>query len=130
MLEIIKKEIYSKVSSAYAQTLEELSAEIKSLREEVASLKSQKTSDITITNNQITISPNPTDGQVRVNFKNVPNERLLLSVYDMAGTKVKDVAIDGNRSEENLNLNFLTSGTYLCKIVGKNTNFTGKIVKK
>ncbi|GAA4152900.1 hypothetical protein GCM10022217_08070 [Chryseobacterium ginsenosidimutans] len=130
MLEIIKKAVYSKVSSEYAQTLEELSSEIKSLREEVASLKSQKTLDIAVTNNQITISPNPTDGQIRVNFKNVPNERLLLSVYDMAGTKVKDVTIDGNRSEENLNLNFLTSGTYLCKIVGKNTNFTGKIVKK
>jgi hypothetical protein len=54
----------------------------------------------------------------------------LLSVYDAVGSKVEDVAIDGNRNEENLNLNFLMSGTYLCKIVGKNTNFTGKIVKK
>lgn len=131
MMEIIKESVYNRVAGEYSQSLAQMSEEIKLLRQEIAEMKGQKAQSTTVlTSNQITISPNPTDGQIRINFSNMPNEKLLLSLYDMRGSKIKDIAMDGNRNEETVNLNFLTSGTYLCKIAGKNTNFTGKIVKK
>ena len=131
MMEVIKESVYSRVANEYSQSLAQMSEEIKLLRQEIAEMKGQKTSGAAvITGNQITLSPNPTDGQIRITFRDTPNEKLLLSLYDMRGSKIKDITIDGNRSEETVNLNFLTSGTYLCKIAGKNTNFTGKIVKK
>jgi len=78
----------------------------------------------------ITLSPNPTNGNVSIN--NITTETVdNIQFYDVIGKLVKSVSVDSTNSKTQLNLADLNSGIYLVKItsIKGNTSLKKLVVK-
>ena len=75
----------------------------------------------------IIVYPNPSNDFLKVHFTN-ENDRIDIKVYNNLGQLVLENT--NLKSDENLNLQNLSSGIYTYKITSSNATRTGKIIKK
>ena len=75
--------------------------------------------------NKIIIYPIPTQDAITIEFVNMPNTQINISVFDIIGKKVLENNFIATK-KVNLNLNSLKSGTYLIRI----SDFNGLIETK
>lgn len=83
--------------------------------------------------NSITISPNPVSNSLKINFKNVTNEKVTISIIDAFGREVLTVLNPVFNSENNISINdleTLSSGIYILKISTKTNIQNLKFIKK
>lgn len=70
---------------------------------------------------------NPVSNQITI--KGLTNTVSQLEVYSLLGKRVISADVDG-RTEVSLNVNALTNGMYIVKMIGDNVSFSKKIVKQ
>lgn len=75
----------------------------------------------------LNIYPNPSNGQIIIPNLN-ENETYTLSVYDALGKKVFEESTRSTESQLQLDLQNLSSGTYTLQIIGKDVNYSSKLV--
>ncbi len=87
------------------------------------------TSTNNISNFNLIIHPNPSNGRIRIEMSEVNNEKYKLTITDMLGKTVYDVQKIINGSyEENINISKFGKGTYLFSISSKSTFITKKLI--
>lgn len=75
--------------------------------------------------NSFSISPNPAQSFINVNFSNSTTTPLIMNIFDAIGNVVKTVNVPNNSSEINLEISDLADGIYL---IGNNDGFSKKFV--
>ncbi|WP_394759418.1 N-acetylmuramoyl-L-alanine amidase [Flavobacterium sp.] len=82
--------------------------------------------------NEISVYPNPTEGEFFLNIDNVLNKALDITIFSLTGQSV--YTKNFNSSEEvinqGININHLPSGIYLIKISVDGKEYNKKIIKK
>jgi len=80
-------------------------------------------------NNNILVYPNPTNGIININLIDLPNQTLQASLFDVKGAQVYGSTINVNSKNqiEILDLNKLSSGMYILKLVSNDYNFNQRI---
>jgi hypothetical protein len=68
------------------------------------------------------VFPNPTSGNLNINAEGMTN----ISVYNMVGQKVVDIAVDTNQYV--LDMTSMEVGVYMLKVVSRNGEMTQRIV--
>jgi hypothetical protein len=95
----------------------------------VASNELLSAEDITITNQQIAMYPNPTVGLVNFKLKNLKTEFLEFTIYNPLGQSVGSFQLNSNNLQ--INLSYLSSGLYYYTIKDKERIIIkNKIIKK
>ncbi len=82
--------------------------------------------DSHLTNNQLSFSPNPTDGYI--NIDNPTSELFSLDIYDFRGMLVKKLKIDDEKSQ--VDVSNLIPGIYIIKYASTSHHYTEKLVIK
>ena len=80
----------------------------------------------------VEISPNPTTGQVRINFEATQNAAYGIQVSDALGRVVKSLNIDASKGNNNafVDISELPTGTYYLVLSGSDHQSVEKIVKQ
>lgn len=97
----------------------------------VYSLHVEKQPDASIdelSNESISIYPNPTNSAITVGFDRIIEDNYIVEIIDAIGKKVISKEISGN-SIENISVSNLKSGVYFCKIVFNNKSLTKTFIK-
>ncbi|NNC95729.1 MAG: T9SS type A sorting domain-containing protein, partial [Chitinophagales bacterium] len=81
-----------------------------------------------ITNQNIQLSPNPTDGLVTLMLSSRSDEDLSISIYNTNGKKILTDVINKGAKAKELDLEYLASAVYFIKVQGKNGSFFEKLV--
>lgn len=86
----------------------------------------------TISENNITVFPNPTSNNVSIAIKLTQSEDLVFEMYDITGKKIfsKKENIGAGNTTKSVHLEQYTSGMYILKITGKDINYSQKVIKK
>ncbi len=84
-------------------------------------------STIESANSQISISPNPATDFININLSGLKNELKAISIFDISGRKVRDIAVNEERIYT-INRGQLSSGSYVVKIQLENGDVNKKIV--
>lgn len=86
----------------------------------------------TITENNISIFPNPTSNNVSISIKLTQSEDLVFEMFDITGKKLfsKKENIGAGNTTKSVHLEQYTSGMYILKITGKDINYSQKVIKK
>jgi hypothetical protein len=91
----------------------------------------------TITNNntnkiEAIVYPNPTNGEVNIEFSSELESDVKVELYDMIGNKVSRVRIVAGNTIGNLTLEEMTSGMYLLQVVNSNNDiiYKSKVYKQ
>ena len=89
------------------------------------------TSDETVTNTisskiEAVVYPNPTSGEVNIEFTNELEENVTVELFDMIGNKVSRVNMPNGSTIGNLTLEGMTSGMYLLQVVNLNNDIIYK----
>ena len=85
----------------------------------------------TYTNGSVRIYPNPVNEKVVITLDAEGNDVLVISLFDTAGRllqKSNAVVISG-KNEIEVNTALLGRGNYICRISGKEVNFSCKLIK-
>ena len=84
--------------------------------------------EYTLNNNQISIYPNPTSGNLKIVYKLESNQSGQLEVLDLTGKIVKNITLSNNTFYSNINLESLQNGFYIYNyIVDGRLQESGKI---
>ena len=84
--------------------------------------------EYTLSNNQISIYPNPTSGSLKIVYKLESNQIGQLEVMDLTGKIVKNITLTNNTFYSNINLESLQNGLYIYNyIVDGRLQESGKI---
>jgi subtilisin-like proprotein convertase family protein len=79
----------------------------------------------------LSIYPNPNDGNFNIVFDNAIGDKVNISVFDISGRSVYVKAFDvSSVFDQNINLNAVSPGMYLVRIVDGNRTVTQKIIVK
>jgi hypothetical protein len=103
-------------------------AELRSL--ESAGIKADKNNQLEL--NNLSISPNPSNGNIKLNFESTKEETVKINIFDMNGKKVfseKVKNFDGKYSNS-IDLTNEKSGTYFVNISQGKEQVTKKVVLK
>ena len=73
------------------------------------------------------LSPNPTDGQLRITVENGGAENLKIVIRNLQGKTVKESAVKNGQSTD---IQSLASGMYFIEVISGNTRLQGKVVKQ
>lgn len=86
----------------------------------------------TITENNISVFPNPTSNNVSIAIKLTQSEDLVFEMFDITGKKLfsKKESIGAGNTTKLVHLEQYTSGMYILKITGKDINYSQKVIKK
>ncbi len=80
--------------------------------------------------NSITLSPNPTKGGISIFFGNDITEEVRVEVFDMAGKKVIGNIFNLEDSRQiPLNMDALSKGTYMVRVIQGDNTYSEKVVK-
>jgi len=76
--------------------------------------------------NNITLSPNPTKGQLSIDYPDFGGKSYRIELYDLAGR----ISYQNNftSAKVNLNLNGLANGYYLVKLISQDKIFSDKVI--
>ncbi|NOX46856.1 MAG: T9SS type A sorting domain-containing protein [Chlorobi bacterium] len=76
------------------------------------------------------IYPNPSEGNVQIDLSGFEASNLDLSVYDISGKEVfnKKIVDRNMNGKENLDLDFLETGTYIVTVLNDNTVYHQKLI--
>ena len=81
--------------------------------------------NMSITNSSIEVYPNPARGVANINLNNLPMNKTIIGVFDIAGKLViSQLPVNGNTVK--LNISTLQSGTYVVKV----TNTDGAFIQQ
>ncbi len=87
--------------------------------------------DTSVFESEISIYPNPTNGNFTVNFNFINEQIITASVYSVTGARVKNIfsnlLIKPDTHQQLINLSELTSGIYFLKINSNNLNIVKRI---
>lgn len=85
-----------------------------------------------ITENSISLFPNPASNYFSINLNLVQSDELLFELFDASGKKVftKNETIGAGNTTKTVHLDQYRSGVYVLKISGKELHYTEKIIKK
>ena len=72
------------------------------------------------------VYPNPTSGEVNIEFTNELEENVIVEMYDMIGNRVSRVNMIEGSTLGNLTLEGMTSGMYLLQVVNSNNDIIYK----
>lgn len=75
------------------------------------------------------VYPNPFDKELTVKLSDFELEPKTILIYNQFGITVAEIETESNSLEEKLNLEHLSSGIYLVKIVSKNMQSVFKVIK-
>jgi lysyl endopeptidase len=78
--------------------------------------------------NSVNIFPNPTDGNIQIEFNDAVSGAITLNLYNSYGQKVFSEAVDAGRRTLNENFNTLPKGVYFLRISEANHTAVRKIV--
>lgn len=81
-----------------------------------------------VTKNQISLFPNPTNGDVKV-ILNENHEFNILKVTNVTGKVINDISLHNSQKIVNLNLDDLTAGLYFITLKGNSSQVVKKIIK-
>ena len=77
----------------------------------------------------IDMYPNPSDGNINLDFRKAPKDAYKIEIYDMTGKRVKSEFLDTKMEfESHLSFQILVSGNYLMKIVSSKMSAQQKII--
>ncbi|NBR16202.1 MAG: T9SS C-terminal target domain-containing protein [Crocinitomicaceae bacterium] len=79
-----------------------------------------------ITKIEAVVYPNPTNGEVNIEFTNELEKNVSIELYDMIGNKVSKSDIPAGSTVGNLTLEGMTSGMYLLQVVNSNNDIIYK----
>jgi hypothetical protein len=80
----------------------------------------------TASNIDAVVYPNPTSGEVNIEFTNELEKNATVELYDMIGNKVSRVEMPAGSTVGNLTLEGMTSGMYLLQVVNSNNDILYK----
>lgn len=83
-------------------------------------------------NSNLSIIPNPTDGNLKLTISNLENEIVEIKIINQEGLVNKtfsNIKINSNLEELNLNISELPAGVYIVNIMNSNINISNKTVK-
>jgi hypothetical protein len=76
----------------------------------------------------IYLYPNPVAAELQIHLPKVPDENLLLDIYDDSGRKVMSTELTQKQQEVRVSVGKLEPGLYVLKISGKHVNFVEKLL--
>ena len=89
--------------------------------------------EVYVVREEVLIYPNPTEGDIKVTWKNRYSQRLDITIYNILGKAVKQVQTDPDVNEITLDLNDNSNGVYLFEMKDKNNDLIlnrSRIIKK
>lgn len=86
----------------------------------------------THSNQGMKIYPNPAKDNAVLSLQSTLSDVLSIHLYDMIGHMVlnMDVSIESGKNEIEIHTKYLMDGNYICKINGRDVNYTIKLTKK
>jgi hypothetical protein len=82
--------------------------------------------DISENNSLVNIFPDPTDGNINIEIKDISNAEL--SIYSFQGQKVFSKIINSSNSIQQIDLSYLPKGTYIIQVINEKNNIIKKLV--
>lgn len=94
-------------------------------------ITTQLNNEINVYNN-LTVSPNPSNGFVTLNFNTNSSQQKNIQLIDMAGKVVfiKNVNVIKGESEQTIDISQLAKGSYFIKVISTNENEIKKLIIK
>ena len=84
------------------------------------------TEDFELADNTITLFPNPTQNTLHLKSKLAINK---LVIYDIAGRRIKDIALIGSKTNVEISIEALLAGTYFIEIKTENSEIVKTFIK-
>lgn len=80
--------------------------------------------------NSLEFYPNPTNGQVQLDFKELIEDSRTIEVLDLRGRVVHNETIDGKTSSTQLEISHLNNGVYFLRVVGQSNKLFKLVLQK
>ena len=77
-------------------------------------------------NSSFTVSPNPSNGVININFSQTPSKEINMSIYSVLGQKVFNKSLNSKRN--NFNISALNKGVYIITLTNASTNISKKLI--
>jgi choice-of-anchor B domain-containing protein len=84
----------------------------------------------TVSSSGFVIYPNPNSGEFNIQYTPAAHSPARIEIYNVLGTKVFEKYAYNSSGKEHLNLEILTPGLYLCRIVAGDKSFNNYFVKE
>lgn len=91
-----------------------------------ATTEDATTAIITASKVEAVVYPNPTNGEVNIEFTNELKENVTIEMYDMLGNKVSNIEMTTGSTFGNLSLDGMSSGFYLLQVSNSNKSIIYK----
>ena len=81
-------------------------------------------------NDDVLVYPNPTSGEVTIEFSDLSEDKFTIELFSMTGQKCYETVVLGNTNKKSIDLSKLPKGIYFFKLqsLKRNINFTEKII--
>ena len=78
--------------------------------------------------NHVSVFPNPSQGQIQINWNEQHHSKVTLQIHDVSGKLVHVIEFDTNQNQSHVNLEALPSGIYMLSLIGDDFNHFEKLV--